>query len=80
MYLLCIVLHCASVLSLQSSVHTSDGWSHAFTNRSMKVYKTLFSTYVRMRAYMSLCSDTRVFGVVSCMNLHSTVYQNTITW
>ena len=80
MYMLCIVLHRASVLSLQSSVHTSDGWSHAFINRSIKVYKTLFSTYVRTRAYMSLCSDTRVLGVVSCMNLHSTVYQNAITW
>ena len=80
MYLLCIVVHCASVLSLQSSVHSSYGWGHAFTYRWIKVYKPLFSTYVRTHAYMPFCSDTWVFGVVSCMNLHTTVYQNTITW
>ena len=64
MYLLCIVVHCASVLS-----HTSDGWRHAFTYRWINVYKPLFNTYVRTYAYMSFCSHTRVFGVVSCMNL-----------
>ena len=42
--------------------------------------KPLFSTNVRTctHAYMSFCPQTRVFGVVCCMNLHSTVYQNTI--
>ena len=64
MYLLCIVVHCASVLS-----HTSVGWRHAFTYRWINVYKPLFITYIRTYAYMSFCSHTRVFGVVSCMNL-----------
>ena len=57
MYLLCIVVHCASVLS-----HTSDGWRHAFTYRWINVYKPLFITYVRTYvgtyAYMSLCSHS----------------------
>ena len=65
MYLLCIVMHCASVLS-----HTSDGWRHAFTYRWIKsINRYLLCTYVRTYAYMSFCSHTRVFGVVSCMNL-----------
>ena len=80
MYLLCIVVHCASVISLQSPVHTSDGWRYAFTYQWIKVIKPLFTTCVCTHAYMSLCSDTRVFGVVSCMNLHRIVYQNTNTW
>ena len=56
--------------------------------------RTLFLlTYVRTHAYVSFCSYTQIFGVVSCMNLHSTVtdvyiklyvhgtvYQHTITW
>ena len=49
MYLLCIVLLCISVI-LQSSVHTSDGWRHAFTYRWIKVYKPLFITNVRTDA------------------------------
>ena len=75
MFLLCIVVHYASVLYSQSSVRTSDGLGHAFTNRWIKVYKPLFSTYVRTQAYMSFWLDTRVFDVVSRMNLHSTVCQ-----
>ena len=55
---------CISVI-LQSSVHTSDWWRHAFTYRWIKVYKPLFSTYVRTHAQMSFCSHTLVFGVVS---------------
>ena len=75
MFLLCIVVHCASVLYSQSPVRTSDGLGHAFTYRWIKVYEFLFSTYVRTHAYMSLWLDTRVFDVVSCMNLRSTVCQ-----
>ena len=47
--------------------HKLDGWRHAFTYRWINVYKPLFITYVRM--HICLCSHTRVFGVVSCMNL-----------
>ena len=65
---------CTSVI-LQSSVHTSDGWRYAFNYRWIKVYNRYL-----LRMNMSFCSHTRVFGVVSCVNLHSTVYQNTITW
>ena len=75
MLLLCVVVHCASVLYSQSSVRTSDGLGLAFTYRWIKVYKPFFSTYVRTHAYMSFWLDTRVFDVVSCMNLHSTVCQ-----
>ena len=76
----CVLLCIVNQLSLQLSIHTSDGWRHAFTYRWIKVYKPLFSNYICTYAYMYFCSDTRVFGVVSCMNLHSTIYQNTITY
>ena len=49
MYLLCIVVHCASVLS-----HTSDGWRHAFTYRWINVYKPLFITYTYVRTYVCI--------------------------
>ena len=68
MYLVFIVVHCASVLS-----NTSDWWRHAFTYRWINVYKLLFityvRTYVRTYTYMSFCLHTRVFSVVSSMNL-----------
>ena len=59
---------CISVI-LQSSVHTSDWWRHAFIYRWIKFYEPLFRTYVRTHAQMSFCSHTLVFDVVSCMNL-----------
>ena len=70
------------MLSLQLSVPTSDGWRHAFTYRWIEnsINRNLVRTYVRMHAYMSFSLDTRGFGVVSCMNLLSIVYQNTISW
>ena len=59
---------CISVI-LQLSVHTSGGWRLAFTRQWIKVYKPLFITYVRTHSYMSFCLHTRVFEVLSCMNL-----------
>ena len=56
MYLLCIVVHCASVLS-----HTSDGWRHAFTYRWINVYnRYLLRTYVLryVRIYVFLFAYT----------------------
>ena len=71
-----VVYCCALCISVIFAIvnHTSDGWRYATTYRWIKVYKPLFSTYVHTHAYMSFCSDTQVFGEVSCMNLHSTVY------
>ena len=74
--------------SLQLSVPTSDGWRHAFTYQWIEnsINRNLVCTYVRMYVRMHACiyksfsSDTRGFGVVSCMNLLSIVYQNTISW
>ena len=74
MYLLCIVLLCISVI-LQSSVHTSDGWRHAFTYRWIKVYKPLFITYVLTDA--CVCVFLFVHTDCWCSILHdSTQYSH----
>ena len=72
MYLLCIVVHCASVLS-----HTSDGWRHAFTYRCINVYKPLFiyvrtyiCIYVFLFAYMGFrCSILYESYTVQCIRI-----------
>ena len=42
---------------------------HLLIDGQMSINRYLLRTYVRMYEYLSFCSHTRVFGVVSCMNL-----------
>ena len=46
-----------------------------YVQKSINRYLVLTYVHMHIYAYMSFCSDIRVFGEISCMNLHSTVYQ-----
>ena len=68
MYLLCIDVHCASVLS-----HTSDGWRHAFTYRWIKsIIHYLLRTYLYayLRTYLCIYVFLFVYTGFRCSILY----------
>ena len=68
-----VVYYCASVLS-----HMSEGWRHAFTYRRVKIYKSLFITYLHTYIHTYVC--TRMYVCIYVFLFAYTGFQCSILY